>query len=227
MNVYLYQNNTEKILQNIYIGEYGWKPWSNTLAYYPLNWDLNDYSGNWRNLSWTWSFVSWWPWQVFNVTNVYSDDSAFDIYWTQAFTLCLRLKVTSMPSLYDSIMWTQQWSNPDTHDKEIDIWSWWVVNFQMWNGSEYLIQSNTNISANQWYNIVATFDGSSRKLYINWVNVWSWSGWSSYNNNPPRLVFRRRWDGSYNISNAVVENIWWSTSDVWNFFTLTKWNYWL
>lgn len=37
------------IFNTVYGGEWKWKPWSNTLAYYPLNWNLNDYSGNWYN----------------------------------------------------------------------------------------------------------------------------------------------------------------------------------
>jgi hypothetical protein len=27
-------------------------PWANTIAYYPLNWDINDHSSNGYNLSW-------------------------------------------------------------------------------------------------------------------------------------------------------------------------------
>lgn len=41
----------------------GWKPWSNTIAYYPLETDANDASWNWHNASWvsgsSYTTVSW------------------------------------------------------------------------------------------------------------------------------------------------------------------------
>lgn len=50
-----------------------WKPNANTLAYYPLDWSLNDESWNWLNLtsSWlSWETLSSWR-KVASVTNTW------------------------------------------------------------------------------------------------------------------------------------------------------------
>ena len=215
------------IFNSVFKSFYKWKPWANTLAYYTFNNTLNDSSWNNRNLTWTWSFVGGWPWKVYQVTSAYADDNVFNINWTNPFTLNIWVKFTQFPSSNDVVMWMWKSDNVGYHDKEIDIYSWWVVKAQMWDWSEYSLTSNTNVSLDVWYNIVFVFTGSNRYLYINNNLVASGSWWSSRNLGENRLWFRKSWDWQFQISNAILENIWWDTTAVSDYFNWTKAIYWI
>lgn len=218
----------------IYMWREWWTPWANTVAYYPLNWDLNDYSGNNKNLTWTSiTFTSWWPWQVWvfngSTSTAYCQDDAFDFYWTAPFTLSIWIKPNVIPS-HNIVIWTEQ--NSNVHDKEIELLSNWVIQFQMWNGTEFTATSpNNTLSLWAWQNLIASYNGSVMKLYKNWVEMASYNWGSSYNNNPTRLVLSRIawvWTAfDWQMSNAIVENVWWAAQEVSDYYNLTKWDYWV
>jgi len=75
MWVYLYPNNTETELKNAYIGEYvaPREPWANTVAYYKFDWNLNDSSGNNRNMALSRGSVTYWT--IWNNKYVHFDSS--------------------------------------------------------------------------------------------------------------------------------------------------------
>ena len=88
-------------VQNIYIGEYGWKPWSNTIAYWEFDWNLNDSSGNWYNLTATSSSYSYWDLQEWkyvtkgirsmSFTTALTDTQAFSGNFTLSFYINLSV----------------------------------------------------------------------------------------------------------------------------------------
>ena len=230
-------------VQNIYIGEYkGWKPWSNTLAYYPLNWNLNDYSWNNRNLTWSWvTYTSWWKGQVavFSswATAYYQNNSIFNI--SQPFTYSLWCQTTYVPnSSYGGrykiaiAIGIQNGTTIATHDK--DLWfgkgGIWAYNY--YNDLQYCFGWSANI--NTWYHIVYTQDSSNQKVYLNWTLVWTHSCWWSYTwYTDARLILAKqinddnRYPFSWSMSEVIMENKARTAEQVLNYYNLTKSNYWL
>ena len=216
------------IINLVYEAPREWTPWANTVAYYPLEKDTNDYSGNNRNLTNSWITFSDGVW-VFNgsTSTAYRQDDAFDFYWTAPFTLSIWVKPNVSPS-YNIVIWMEQDSS--YHDKEIELLSNWVIQFQMWNNNEYKATSASNtLSVWAWQNLIASYNGSVMKLYKNWVEIASYNWGSSYNNNPPRLVLSRIswiWTAfNWQMSNAIVEKMWWTAQEVLDYYNITKSNY--
>ena len=62
------------IINIVYEEHKWWKPWANTIAYYKFDWNLNDSSGNNRNLSMYtgsfsyWTLSSWQPYCQLNTS---------------------------------------------------------------------------------------------------------------------------------------------------------------
>jgi hypothetical protein len=53
--IYVWSNEVSAVyVWDTQIYPAGWKPWANTLAYYPLETDTKDYSWNNRNLTNSW-----------------------------------------------------------------------------------------------------------------------------------------------------------------------------
>ncbi len=232
-------NGTEKQIRPAW-----WAPWANTLAYYPLNWDFNDYSGNNRNLTNSWvTFVSWWLWQVASFASgnnaYYQNNSLFNT--ASPFTYNVWVNASSIPSwyyysvhpYYSVLVWWQDGSTITSHCKDLWLclsnkaigycWSW--TDYMNW----WTINTNTR------YNLVFTYDGNTSKvLYVNWIQVATEtiSAFSiTYSN--ARITLSKSWN-AYNtqpfvwqLSNVIVEDKVRAATEVSDYYNLTKWNYWL
>jgi len=221
---------------------YEWKPWANTIAYYPLNWDANDYSGNNRNLTTNnMIYTSWWPWQVAVFTSFwnyayYQDNSLFDL--RSPFTYNVRANASSITSWYyngshpywNTLISIQDGTTIASHCEDLWFWLWNKVIWYQWN-VDYM--DGWTISTNHRYNIVFTYDGNGgKKLYIDWVQVASDTITPtsvSYSN--ARLVLSRS-ATSYNaqpydwmLSNVIVENKARTADEVLNYYNRSKVNY--
>ena len=175
MNVYLYQNNTEKILKNAYIGEY--KTYSvdfTTATAASLQQDWFTTYGN-LGLDSNWMYVSSWDnaecW-------VYK---AVDLTWCSKFTLKFYSSLTSWswagwPNLW---IWAISWSSFTSP------YSW--LNFRSNNNSWYcgeqlfyensIIAQNTTAKSNWDYTttIVYDFSNSTVSVTTTWPTPASYS----------------------------------------------------
>lgn len=184
MNVYIGTNE----LKNSYIGSnevekgyvgteqvrpWEWKPWSNTIAYYPLTDNFNDYSWNSKNLSNTWSptitTIDWIKCAYYNWSS-YSRNTNISTPIADRTIACF-FKTTQTSSC--RILWV--WSLPSSY------WDYWKSWLQINVGSK--TEGNIWFDDTQWPNnktdtfsfdnskfvcVVMAQSGSNCDLYINW-----------------------------------------------------------
>ena len=213
-------------IQRIYIGSNlvrpKWHPWANTIAYYPLKEDTNDYSWNSRNLTNSWA--TFWTYQWISC-----------VYWTA------RAQWINTPSLNwvkTISLWTN-WSGNYTNsnsnfsviyaDGQATSLAYRKYNdykLQFYDGAYNLINSYIT---NQRYNLVVTFDGTA-KIYINWQLLWQrtntvqYTWWIFY-------FMRWVWTGDtidgylWGMSNIILEDKTRTAQEVAKYYNSTKWNY--
>ena len=163
----------QKELKNAYIGEYGWKPWANTIAYYPLTDDFNDYS-----------------WNSYNLTNNSTQLTTLD--WVKCVDMnnsycTASFAVTSLP--YTIVCWNKAKTN--WWNKALAIqwqysgsWGWsWVMIWE-WSGTNYIwvrygnaTDQNGGISPyaidTNWHLYIVTFNTDWCYVYADWQQVWN------------------------------------------------------
>lgn len=223
-------------ISNLYIGQYpsGWEPWENTVAYYPLNWDINDYSWNNRNLSvefgtvsyttlsswiqvfsprWT-GITSWGTWLSYS-------DSVWDFTWD--FTINFFVKLLQTYNNYMSFvtnrhLYTYRWMNSiDSSNEFFFHWepqykSWWIIDTNVWHNICCTVISGT-------YYIYVDNTLKKSGSYTYWIgtpwrlNIWFWYTWAGGQNREPL-----NWD----ISNVIIEDKWWTAQEVSDYYNLTK-----
>lgn len=210
---------------------YGWEWWipnANTIAYYPLTaTSINS------DMSWNWNTLTTNTWVVF---------------WTYAGVSCayanskyLRWSVTNLPS-WASARTTSIWFYAISYNSsQTWIFSYWdnssgkrwcMMALNSWWQKAYLADSNGDVSDGAittwtWYNMIATYDGTTAKLYLNgqlgnsWTKVldtylsdiWIWAqNWNTQ-------IF------NWYLSEAIVENRAWSDAEILSYYNKTKSNY--
>lgn len=228
------------------------EPTADTIAYYPLNWDANDYSWNNRNLTtngvtysetiangnkcWTFTGVirnngsKWWEW-----TSWVSMSNA-------NMTLSVRAKTTG--NWTDSTYWANKWMLLYFQDSWRNYWQtiktahwttwyiaaeWWGWGSSIWTSAE----TPTPYADWQWHHFCATYTISSVKLFVDWQLVSSWTGsftavTTNYN------IYVGKDTTSYNyywyagqMSEVIFEKATWTDADVLEYYNWTKSNYWL
>ena len=205
----------------------GWKPWSNTIAYYPLTstTTVNDLSWNWYNLT-----------------------NTSTTFWTYQWVSCASFNWST--SKLTATIWTlPQWANPRTtslwiYNTGVDwlsiMWYWanrtryWCWEYTYGSSTEwytlaaYYIDEFTHINTkNSWLLFTATYDWTYIKTYINWeikstssayTLATSWTNfeiWSPYATNPFQGY----------ASNAIIENKVRTAQEISDYYNLTKSNY--
>jgi hypothetical protein len=219
----------------------GWKPWANTVAYYPLTSNFNDASWNSRNLTNTnvsTTTLSWVLCAYFNGSNSYLTYSWFAL-WNTARTINLWLNYIRPNSSSDRL-WIIHIANPSANTQASLYWSLWsqiktstTICTADWYNSSAESQTAT-ISSWLWYNLVITQEWTTVKLYLNWDLKFTIS---SYPNQQAAPSWRRLWASCRSIdinqyfkwylSSVILENKVWSTDDIANYYNQTKSNYWL
>ena len=228
MNVYIW---TSGELKNDYIGEFvPYTPWANTLAWYKLESNANDYSGNLRNgtgHNMTYTTQSWVSCAYFNWSNWYI---SLPWFWTLS-SLTVSLWTNSSYSWSMSNTPFSTW--PTTNN----------ANFQIYNNATDLAASRWNWSNSDylstwidctdwtWHNIVVSNGSDWLKIYVDWVLKAS--------SNNVRTVksdnwycFIWYWRTSpiyylWYISNVIVENKVWTATEVSTYYNNSKSIYWL
>lgn len=211
MAMYVYPSGTEKTIKNMYIGEYWWHPWANTIAYYPLTSDINDYSWNNRNLTqgtWTVTYNS--------NTNMAEIDGK--LTYSQAL----------LPRSSDFTFWF--WCYPNSWNNIGDENSWWPLwymvnmpwepkwNFKIWGSWKRLWWTSTV----SWpCHLMVTRSGSTFTLYVNWQpdSTITNSG-TIDSSNDFYIVSRPDWIGA-----VIIESVARTATEVTDYYDQTKWNY--
>ena len=223
----------ESSLKNAYIGEV-WTPTSNTLAYYKFEWNLNDSSGNWHNLtnSWTISYntspiavnLSTSNYLYFNNSDTFNHDRTYN---TWAY-------ITARNNQNNSTVFLCQWTQGTNNMVYCALDYQWKLHFWFYGEDYYW---TTTSSLNQWVNVCYTYEYSTKtyKAYINWVNnlngtktsQYSVASWNLYMwalaNNTWNTNYRIQWK----IWTSVLEKTLWNADKVLNYYNTFKANYWL
>lgn len=218
------------IFNSVFGGELARKPWANTVAYYPLAWDTNDYSWNNHHLSnWTqptfttsWDLTYWVSsWSARPYTNSFSMTSTVQtvVFW-------IMITVSQTSRWIFNLRWDNSWAKEH----------WWIYwtnynpalcfypAFAAWN------YKGVTPDINKRYNVWAVFnvDDWTTKVYVNWEYKWVDSRWLAIWSN---LVISLFWSSNNNdncncaYSNFIVES-WERTADKFTkYYNQTKWLY--
>jgi len=219
-------------VKNIYIGEYGWKPWENTLAYYEFNNNLNDSSGNGRNLSlYSWSVTywttEWWAKYWYFNTNTWTNNITYSSlnYATDKYTLAYWIQPKQK---FSSWVYKVSVEMTSTSHTDIFIRTYNTIWFNEATSYEY------NASANTWYLVVAVRDWITTKDYINWilVNTWtpektSWTKDIYFRLNNAENQNNTTYSNNQYFSEFIIENRAWTAEQALSYYNQTKSNYWL
>ena len=206
-----------------------WQPWVNTVAYYPLTADTNDYSWNNRNLTNSWvTFVNniWWA----TVPVSYYD-------WSSR---AYRNWVEQLNTWYTISFWQKgdTWTFIFDLRNDNEYWQWVCLLAEWWyfktrqqkssnTEEEYSRASDNN--RNHW---VLTWTGSVWTVYFNWAQVKQASIANSINTSNSDISLWSRYSGNtYSwtgyISEFIVENTARTAQEISDYYNQTKWNYWI
>lgn len=223
----------QKELQNAYIGEYPWwwEPWANTVAYYKFDWNLNDSSGNDRNLSmYTWSFTysTLSSWQQYCRLNTAARTANYTIPFNRtAYTISWWYSWDTISTQYQKII--VDLKSGDNYRPRVFNWGgwwnyvYWVVSFDDY-GSAY--------TQNAWYNIVTTYNNMEVSSYINWTFIYS----LTYSRSETTGTLRINWavdttSSNYRcawwLSELIIEDKVRTAAEISDYYNNTKSNYWL
>lgn len=218
-----------------------WEPWANTVAYYQFNWDINDHSGHWYNLTyWPTSYTtlsSWikaaqFQWQYrWNWPN--SLCSAIFTWWNLTISMWVNPQ-----NLYYRVFYFE-WSD-NYRVGEIIIYSTYIE-FWIWNGlphwsggTVYQLDYTTSNSTNTWYNIVLTYTSNTNtwQCYKNWSSLWTktWYTYPTWYGGSVVSIWYTAYNyssNSWTLSELIFENKTRTADEISNYYNDTKANYWL
>ena len=215
------------IINLVYEAPREWKPWANTIAYYPLTADYNDHS-----------------WNGYNITTVWASQ-----IWTYQWVKCLdinnsKLIVSSIDAMttYSEYTWlfyaywTSNWY--EIQFSAAGSWGWNWPSFRSWNSNEirwwnpsntYTTFSSTYCPHNTWFLFALVVRSGSWIIYCNnnssTIKTWV----SSPSNNAGTLnIWAVNNQGCYGyLSNLIIEKKARTAQEISDYYNNTKSNYWL
>lgn len=211
-----------------------WKPWANTLLYFPLENDAIDVVNSVSlTSSWTTNYttVGWVKSAEFTKLNwLYNNNVAVLPQWDVAKTISMwtYIKGKNIGRYWFVMFWTNSswatfWISWKENTDNICLSRWWSIS------SEYTPSQNT------WINLVCTYDTTNKwRLYSNgnqtpvitwnttaptqWTSIYVWA--SIWNTETRQTMY-------WNLSNVIIENKVRTAQEVEDYYNQTKWNYWL
>ena len=192
----------------------------NLVSYWKLDettGNASDSSGNNHTMTnvnctyWTWKINNAW---IFNGTSatMTSISSAFGISGTNTFSVAWWLYVSALPAskfyIYSAFVDS---TNYNTYDKSIRIYPDWSIKFEAYDGtSKYAASSAWAISAGQRYHVVAVFNWTQIKLYLNWTLLAITPCASTYAESSPMF-------GLWHMDNIWNTTLWyyWYADELW------------
>jgi len=229
-----------------------WQPWANTLAYWKLNWDLNDSSGNNRNLTNAW-------WLTFATVDGV-ECAYYDWVWTgDCYAYCQTLPTPSVITINiwakanNSWTWSYaRWlfhtncynSRPNEWVRweyysgslfpNVLVWSWFDFNDIVYNWIDYnsirdkwclwtVVYDNTTYKVDIYFN-GQSYGSSTFSTYHPSGNwCWFFTLWTGFNATDSWIS--RKWYGW--ISDSIIEDKARTAQEVADYFNQTKWDYWI
>lgn len=208
-----------------------WKPWVNTLAYYPLETDTNDYSGNNRN--WTNSNVTFSNWVAyFNGSNAMvtiGHDTRNQTKTNMTIQAWFKLdNDISSSNLYSIVTKWQNAASNYLNFSYLTTYSPWTFmwGFSTWgNYSNYPWSVSQTLTTGVWHLVTLTNENwNSQKLYIDKILI----GSSTVTTNSPTInIPLIIWNSYYrtvntyfkwNIAKVILEDKTWSLADISDYY---------
>lgn len=211
-----------------------WQPWTNTIAYYPLDWDVNDHSWNNRNMTVATGSMSYGnltdgQYWIFNGSTILT---TYNMVSLNSGTLTMR-------SLYsnnrDGLVFCNNYDvNNNSYYSNfmaIDSGTTMYVPYSEWSfGTTARLAATGTYSANQWYFQTLTSDGSTLSYYLNgqYVTSKSTSFFMNMGNINQWCIWGlKRWSQTYSIlnwwvSNLIIENKCRTAQEISDYYNLTK-----
>ena len=217
--------------------EQWWQPWVNTIAYYKFDWNLNDSSGNSRNLwtqSWTFTYwtESWWGKYIQTGSGVRSTQIAMP-FNQEAYTISFYCSYSPNTHwIWATVFDLYSSSYGSSMTRCVYYWSW-VMNNELSMLDHNWVYYTPSV-ADSWHYYTFTFDGTNMKLYVDSNYIGSVSKWADAN--LTSLNFKIWWVvwqnnnnfyGTAKIWNFILENKTWSSWELTNYYNQTKADYWL
>ena len=220
-------------IQRIYVGtdlvRPSWKPWANTIAYYKFNWNLNDSSGNNRNLSmYTWSFtyptLSSWQQYCRLRSSAYTTNYTIPFNRT-AYTISWWYSWNTISTQYQKIIVDLR-SGDNYRPRAFNFGSWW--NYVYWAAS--FDGYGVAYTHNTWYNVVTTYNNMVVSSYINWTFIHSLTYSRSETTGTLRInCATDKTSTSYScawwLSELILESKARTAQEIAKYYKDTKWNY--
>jgi hypothetical protein len=182
-------------------GGWGWQLWANTIAYYPLNWDILDHKWDY-GITWTMYDLSLQTWTIAYTSSFESWKQAFHSQATSSTTgWCAVKNQNSIWNFSGDFTVTYCFRKDANYNK--DMWfiynrndhSWWIGWQSATNWSNYLwFHWSTNYVTTfqptiwTWYNVTCTVVSWTYHIYVNgteiktgsfsrWTNPWCLTLW--------------------------------------------------
>ena len=201
----------------------GWQPWVNTIAYYELNWDATDSTGNYdgtaSNVTYT-TLASWIDVATFNGSN--SKISIASPLVNSLSTFTVNVWVNDTANNFGNPLNNQ---SSDTNWMFMDSIDW--TQFRVWLG--WGSNSNSSLTLNTWHNVVLVYNNGTYTVYFdnqqvhtetftyrNWTNMTLWC----------RSQAQDRFWAGY-ISKVIFENKARIVQEIADYYDQTKWDYWI
>ena len=224
------------IINMVYKKKKWWKPWANTIAYFPLKEDASDYSWNWYNgtrVGTETYTLLWWVQAATFSTNTGSQKSAKNYITTTADRhtqpITFSWWIYQIDTNYD---WKNPFSNSNLSDSsnnnygirtarsyQLNVW---------WSSTDY--DTSTPVLYDQWTLLTTTIENWISKFYVNWTlkytaNVW-WDAWVHWN----WSIWAKRWDAfiywwDWWVREFILENKARTAQEILYYYNLTKANY--
>lgn len=206
-------------VKNIYIGEVTWwKPWSNTLAYFPL-------AEDWLDVMWNYTLSNTWTAQT--IGRYFSDSSNLNTSISGVKTVSVWCKVIS--------------KSPSSTYGQMSILNWFYAGWfsfliQSYNNSGcpqfYAYYNNVEYKAwnnlvNDWeWNLITIVFWDKVIWYVNWNSYTIYNGTLS-NIGTAALVLKNNSICDLVLSNFIIESKARTAQEVSDYYNQTKANYWL
>lgn len=216
------------------------QPWANTIAYYPLDSanTVGDLSGNNYTLINDWGISFWtYNWVDCCYINSWMLSSQITSVSRNALTYNIWYCEESAPTYDNGSLISMSYADPRSswgfftgvvRAKGRPSWAYWIAWAIAipWSDAG---STASSVTANTWYNICYTFDGSVWTLYVNWQLIGtvteSWSNDITYLNISRSMDLNR--SIKWYVSEAIYEDKIWTQTEITNYFNDTKANYWI
>lgn len=207
-----------------------WQPWANTVAYYPLESDVNDYS--WNNYNWTNNGVTF--------SNVWGVDcavftNASTKIWLPWFWNFTNLTVSAWIKTTANIQISSVVGIAPTSDNKnfsLSIYNW-TATLSRYTWISYNITDGV-VNDWIWHHIVGTYTSTWwTKLYVDWVYIDADATTTSVSSSSGYtfIWWHQSWQSMFayvwNISNVILETAERTAQEVADYYDLTKWDYWI